>query len=158
LKMILATGPAAGEVKDVLKEKNIPVILRPTLTLVRAEDSPYDENLTLPGDLSKAGVKIAFGSYGNEFARRLSQQAGVAVAFGMPHDEALKALTINPAEMFGVGKELGTIEAGKMANLIVTTGDPLELTTEVKYLFINGQLTSTDNKHRQLWEEYRKRP
>jgi imidazolonepropionase-like amidohydrolase len=158
LKMILATGPAAGEVKDVLKEKNIPVILRPTLTLVRGEDSPYDENLTLPGDLSKAGVKIAFGSYGNEFARRLSQQAGVAVAFGMPHDEALKALTINPAEMFGVGKELGTIEAGKMANLIVTTGDPLELTTEVKYLFINGQLTSTDNKHRQLWEEYRKRP
>jgi imidazolonepropionase-like amidohydrolase len=158
LKMILATGPAAGEVKDVLKEKNIPVILRPTLTLVRGEDSPYDENLTLPGDLSKAGVKIAFASYGNEFARRLSQQAGVAVAFGMSHDDALKALTINPAEMFGVGKELGTIEAGKMANLIVTTGDPLELTTEVKYLFINGQLTSTDNKHRQLWEEYRKRP
>jgi imidazolonepropionase-like amidohydrolase len=158
LKMILATGPAAGEVKDLLKEKNIPVILRPTLTLVRGEDSPYDENLTLPGDLSKAGVKIAFGSYGNEFARRLSQQAGVAVAFGMSHDEALKALTINPAEMFGVGKELGTIEAGKTANLIVTTGDPLELTTEVKYLFIKGQLTSTDNKHRQLWEEYRKRP
>jgi imidazolonepropionase-like amidohydrolase len=158
LKMILATGPAAGEVKDVLKEKNIPVILRPTLTLVRGEDSPYDENLTLPGDLAKAGVKVAFGSYGNEFARRLSQQAGVAVAFGMSHEDALKALTINPAEMFGVGKELGTIEAGKMANLIVTTGDPLELTTEVKYLFIKGQLTSTDNKHRQLWEEYRKRP
>jgi len=158
LKMILATGPAAGEVKDLLKEKNIPVILRPTLTLVRGEDSPYDENLTLPGDLSKAGVKVAFGSYGNEFARRLSQQAGVAVAFGMSHDDALKALTINPAEMFGVSKELGTIEAGKMANLIVTTGDPLELTTEVKYLFIKGQLTSTDNKHRQLWEEYRKRP
>jgi len=158
LKMILATGPAAGEVKDVLKEKNIPVILRPTLTLVRGEDSPYDENLTLPGQLSKAGIKVAFGSYGNEFARRLSQQAGVAVAFGMSHDEALKALTINPAEMFGVGKELGTIEAGKMANLIVTNGDPMELTTDVKYLFIKGQLTSTDNKHRQLWEEYRKRP
>jgi len=158
LKMILATGPAAGEVKDVLKEKNIPVILRPTLTLVRGEDSPYDENLTLPGDLAKAGVKVAFGSYGNEFARRLSQQAGVAVAFGMSHDDALKALTINPAEMFGVGKELGTIEAGKMANLIVTNGDPLEVTTDVKYLFIRGQLTSLDSKHKQLWEEYRKRP
>jgi len=158
LKMILATGPAAGEVKDVLKEKNIPVILRPTLTLVRGEDSPYDENLTLPGELSKAGIKVAFGSYGNEFARRLSQQAGVAVAFGMSHDDAMKALTINPAEMFGVSKELGTIEAGKMANLIVTTGDPLELTTQVKYLFIKGQLTSMDSKHTQLWEEYRKRP
>jgi imidazolonepropionase-like amidohydrolase len=158
VKMILATGPAAGEVKDLLKEKNIPVILRPTLTLVRGEDSPYDENLTLPGELAKAGVKVAFGSYGNEFARRLSQQAGVAVAYGMSHDDAMKALTINPAEMFGVGKELGTIEAGKMANIIVTNGDPLELTTQVKYLFIKGQLTSLETKHTLLWDEYRKRP
>jgi|HubBroStandDraft_6_1064221.scaffolds.fasta_scaffold227065_2 imidazolonepropionase-like amidohydrolase len=158
VKMILATGTAAGEVKDLLKEKNVPVILRPTLTLVRGEDSPYDENLTLPGQLSAAGVKVAFGSYGNEFARRLSQWAGVAVAFGMSHDDAMKALTINPAEMFGVGKELGTIEPGKMANIIVTTGDPLELNTEVKYLFIKGQLTSTDNKHKELFEKYSKRP
>jgi imidazolonepropionase-like amidohydrolase len=158
VKMILATGTAAGEVKDLLKEKNIPVILRPTLTLVRGEDSPYDENLTLPGQLSAAGVKVAFGSYGNEFARRLSQWAGVAVAYGMSHDDAMKALTINPAEMFGVGKDLGTIEPGKMANIIVTTGDPLELNTEVKYLFIKGQLTSTDNKHKELFEKYSKRP
>lgn len=158
IKMILATGNAAGEVKDLLKEKNVPVVLRPTLTLLRGEDDPYDMNLTLAGQLSAAGIKIAFGSFGNEFARRLSQWAGVSVAFGLSHDEAMKALTINPAEMFGVGKELGTIEVGKMANLIVTNGDPLELNTEVKYLFIKGQLTSTDNKHRQLYEEYRKRP
>jgi imidazolonepropionase-like amidohydrolase len=158
LKMILATGTAAGEVKELLKEKNVPVILRPTLTLLRNEDDPYDANLTLPGKLSTLGIKVAFGSYGNEFARRLSQQAGVAVAFGMSHDDALKALTINPAEMFGVGKELGTIETGKIANIIVTTGDPMELNTEVRFLFIHGRLTSTDNKHRQLYEEYRKRP
>ncbi len=158
LKMILATGTAAGEVKELLKEKNIPVVLRPTLTLVRSEDDPYDLSLTLAGELSKAGVKIAFGSYGNEFARRLSQQAGNSVAYGLPHDEALKALTIYPAEIFGVSKELGTIEVGKMANLIITNGDPLELTTEVRYLFIRGVQTSTDNRHRQLYEEYRKRP
>jgi imidazolonepropionase-like amidohydrolase len=158
LKMILANGPEAGEVIDVLKSKNIPVILRPTLTLVRGEDSPYDENLTLPGKLAAAGIKIAFGSYGNEFARRLSQQVGVAVAFGLPHDEGLKALTINPAQMFGVSDQLGTIETGKMGNIIVTTGDLLELNTEVKYLFIKGQLTSTDNKHKKLFEEYSKRP
>jgi len=157
VKIIIATGPAAGEVKDLLKEKNVPVILRPTLTLVRGEDSPYDENLTLPGQLSSAGIKVAFGSYGNEFARRLSQWAGVAVAFGMSHDDAMKALTINPAEMFGVGSELGTLEPGKMANIIVTTGDPLELNTDVKYLFIKGRLTSTDNKHKELYEKYIKR-
>ncbi len=157
VRMILATGNAAGEVKELLKEKSIPVILRPVLTLLRGEDDPYDQNLTLAAQLSAAGVKIAFGSFGNEFARRLSQWAGVSVAFGLSHDEAMKALTINPAEMFGVGKELGTIEVGKMANIIVTTGDPLELNTEVRYLFIRGQLTSTDNRHRQLYEEYRKR-
>ncbi|HUK30392.1 MAG TPA: amidohydrolase family protein [Candidatus Acidoferrum sp.] len=158
VKIIIATGTAAGEVKDLLKEKNVPVVLRPTLTLVRSEDEPYDLSLTLAGELSKAGVKIAFGSFGNEFARRLSQQVGNSVAYGLPYDEALKALTIYPAEMFGVGKELGTIEVGKMANLIVTNGDPLELTTEVRYLFIRGVQTSTDNRHKQLYEEYRKRP
>jgi imidazolonepropionase-like amidohydrolase len=158
LKMILATGTAAGEVKDLLKEKSIPVVLRPTLTLVRGEDDPYDMSLTLAGELSKAGVKIAFGSFGNEFARRITQQVGNSVAYGLPHDEGLKALTIYPAEMFGVSKELGTIEVGKMANLIITNGDLLELTTEVKYLFIRGMQTSTDNRHRQLYEEYRKRP
>ena len=158
VKMILATGTAAGEVKDLLKEKNIPVVLRPTLTLVRGEDDPYDMSLTLAGELSKAGVKIAYGSFGNEFARRITQQVGNSVAYGLPHEEGLKALTIYPAEMFGVSKELGTIEVGKMANLIVTNGDLLELTTEVKYLFIRGMETSTDNRHRQLYEEYRKRP
>ncbi len=158
VKIIIATGTAAGEVKDLLKEKNVPVVLRPTLTLVRSEDEPYDLSLTLAGELSKAGVKFAFGSFGNEFARRLSQQAGNSVAFGLPYDEALKALTIYPAEMFGVGKELGTIEVGKMANLIVTNGDPLELNTEVRYLFIRGVQTSTDNRHKQLYEEYKKRP
>jgi imidazolonepropionase-like amidohydrolase len=157
VKMILATGNAAVEVKDLLKEKSIPVILRPVLTLLRGEDDPYDQNLTMAAQLSAAGVKIAFGSYSNEFARRLSQWAGVSVAFGLSHDEALKALTIYPAEVFGVGKELGTLEVGKMANIMVTTGDPLELNTEVKYLFIRGQLTSTDNRHRQLYEEYKKR-
>jgi len=80
------------------------------------------------------------------------------VAFGLSREEALKALTLYPAQMFGVDKELGTIEPGKMANLVVTNGDLLELNTEVKYLFIKGQLTSLDNRNLQLYEKYRKRP
>ncbi len=158
VKMVLATGEAASEKKDFLKQHNVNVILGPTLQLVRYEDDPYDVNLTLPHDLNAAGVKIAFASYTNEFARRLSQQAGVAVAFGLPHDEALKALTLYPAQMFGLDKELGTLEVGKMANVIVTSGDPLELTTEVKYLFIKGELTSLDNRHLDLYNKYKKRP
>jgi imidazolonepropionase-like amidohydrolase len=158
VKMVLATGEAAAEKKDFLKQHNVNVVLGPTLELVRYEDDPYDTNLALPHDLNAAGVKIAFASYTNEFARRLSQQAGVAVAFGLPRDEALKALTLYPAQMFGMDKELGTLEAGKMANVIVTNGDPLELTTEVKYLFIKGELTSLDNRHLDLYNKYKKRP
>ncbi|PYU36054.1 MAG: hypothetical protein DMG28_01510 [Acidobacteria bacterium] len=103
-------------------------------------------------------MKIAFASFDTSFARRLPYAAGNAAAYGLAHDEALKSVTLNPAQIFGLADQFGTIEPGKTANLIVTTGDPLELQTDVRYLFIKGQLTSTDNKHRQLYEEYRKRP
>jgi len=88
----------------------------------------------------------------------LGQQAANAVAHGLPYEDALKAVTLYPAEILGLDGELGTLETGKIANLIVTDGDPLELTTEVRYLFIKGQLTSTDNKQKDLYEKYLNRP
>lgn len=158
LKMILAGGAEAYKVKDLLKEKSIPVILEPTQSLPLEEDEPYDQPFTTPSELAAAGVKIAFATFSASATRRLPYEAGTAVAYGLPHDEALKAVTLYPAQMFGLDKELGTIETGKLANLIVTNGDPLEIQTQVRYLFIKGQLTGTDNMHRQLYEEYRKRP
>jgi imidazolonepropionase-like amidohydrolase len=158
LKMILAGGSEAYQVKDLLRSKSIPVILGPTLTLPREEDDPYDRLLTQPAELATAGVKFAFGSFDNSFARRLGQQAANAVAYGLPYDEALKAVTLYPAQIFGLADQVGSLESGKIANVIVTNGDPLELTTEVRYLFIKGQLTSLDNKHRALYEKYLKRP
>jgi len=158
LKMILAGGAEAYQVKDLLRSKSIPVILGPTLTLPREEDDPYDRLLTQPGELAAAGVKFAFGSFDNSFARRLGQQAANAVEYGLPYDEALKAVTLYPAQIFGLADQVGTLESGKIANVIVTNGDPLELTTEVRYLFIKGQLTSLDNKHKTLYEKYLKRP
>ena len=157
-KTILAGAAEAYKVKDLLKSKNIPVILQPTLSLPDEDDDPYDRPMTQPAELSAAGVKIAFASFDNSFARRLGQQAANAVAYGLPYDEALKAVTLYPAQIFSLDKDLGTIEPGKIANLIVTTGDPLELTTDVRYLFIKGQLTSLENKHHQLYEEYLRRP
>ena len=154
IKMILAGGEEAWQVKDLLRSKNIPVILRPTLTLPPEEDDPYDRLLTQPAELASLGIHIAFGSFDNSFARRLGQQAANAVAHGLPHDEALKAVTLYPAQIFGLADEVGTLEPGKIANLMVTNGDPLELTTEVRYLFIKGQLTSLDNKQKQLYEKY----
>ncbi|HLZ50077.1 MAG TPA: amidohydrolase family protein [Candidatus Acidoferrum sp.] len=158
LKMILAGGEEAYKVKDLLRSKGIPVILRPTLSLPPEEDDPYDRLLSQPAELASAGVKFAFGSFDNSFARRLGQQAANAVAYGLPYDQALKAVTVYPAEIFGLADQLGTIETGKVADIIVTNGDPLELTTEVKYLFIKGQRTSLDNRHLRLYEKYLNRP
>jgi imidazolonepropionase-like amidohydrolase len=158
LKMILAGGAEAYKVKDLLRSKGIPVILRPTLSLPIDEDDAYDRLLSQPAELAAAGVKFAFGSFDNSFARRLGQQAANAVAYGLPYDEALKAVTIYPAEIFGVADQVGTLETGKLANIIVTNGDPLEITTDVKFLFIKGQQTSMDNRHQRLYEKYLNRP
>ena len=158
LKMILGGGADAWKVKDLLKEKKIPVVLGPTERLPEQEDTPYDKPMTQPSELFGAGIPFAFSSFGAAFSRRLPQYAGTSVAYGLPHDEALKAVTLNAAQIFGLSDQLGTIEPGKLANVIVTNGDPLEIQTQVRYLFIEGRLTSTDNRHRQLYEQYRKRP
>jgi imidazolonepropionase-like amidohydrolase len=158
LRMILAGGVEAYKVKDLLRSRSIPVILRPVLTEPLDEDDPYDRLLSQPAELSGAGVKFAFGSFDNSFARRLAQNAANAVAHGLPYDEALKAVTLYPAQIFGLAGDVGTIESGKIANIVVSNGDPLELTTEVRYLFIRGQLTSLDNRQKRLFEKYSARP
>jgi imidazolonepropionase-like amidohydrolase len=158
LRMILAGGTEAWKVKDLLRSKNVPVILRPTLGKPSEEDDAYDRLLTQPAELTAAGLKIAFGSFDNSFARRLGQQAANAVSHGLSYEDGLKAVTLNPAQIFGLDSQFGTLEVGKVASVIVTNGDPLELTTEVKYLFIKGALTSTDNKQKELYEKYLNRP
>jgi imidazolonepropionase-like amidohydrolase len=158
LKMILAGGSEAYKLKDLLRSRSIPVILRPMLTLPLYEDDPYDRLLSQPAELSAAGVKFAFGSFDNSFARRLGQNAANAVAYGLPYDEALKAITLYPAQIFGLADQVGTLESGKIANVIVTNGDPLEITSDVRYLFIRGQLTSLDNRQKRLFEKYSARP
>jgi imidazolonepropionase-like amidohydrolase len=158
LKMILGSGAEAWKAKDLLKEKKIPVILGPTERVPDKEDTPYDKPMTQPSELFAAGIPFAFSSFGTSFSRRLPQYAGASVAYGLAHDEALKAVMLNAAQIFGLADQLGTLEAGKLANIIVTSGDPLELQTQVKYLFIKGQPTSLDNRHSAFYEKYRKRP
>jgi len=158
LKMILGGGAEAWKVKDLLKEKKIPVILGPTERIPDKEDTPYDKPMTQPSELFAAGIPFAFSSFGTSFSRRLPQYAGASVAYGLSHDEALKAVMLNAAQIFGLSDQLGTLETGKLANIIVTNGDPLELQTQVKFLFIKGQLTSLANRHSDFYEQYRKRP
>lgn len=158
LRMILGGASEAWKVTDVLKKNNIPVIIGPILSLPQTDDDPYDSEYTMPQALNAAGVKIAFGSFNTSFSRRLAQYAGAAVGYGLPYDEALKAVALNAAQMLGLDGEFGAIETGKLANLVVTDGDLLEIRTQVKYLFIKGQLTSLDNKHLDLYKRFSTRP
>jgi imidazolonepropionase-like amidohydrolase len=122
------------------------------------EDDPYDAAFANAGLLSKAGVKIAFQTLQSAESRDLPYHAGMASAFGLPREEALKAVTIYPAEIFGVADRIGSIEQGKIANLIVTDGDPLEIRTQVKHLFINGHAVPLTSRHTELYEKYKARP
>ena len=103
-------------------------------------------------------MKFAFGTFNNEFSRNLPYQAATAVAFGLPYDEALKAVTMNPAQIWGVADKMGSIEEGKSADLMITDGDPLEARTQVKQLFIKGKTVDLSNKHTRLYEKYLNRP
>ncbi len=158
IRMILAQAPEAWKVADELKTKNIPVVLGATLALPSNEDDPYDRPATTAADLYKAGVKFAFGSFSTEFTRNLPYQAANAVAYGLPHDEALRAVTLNAAQIWGVADQIGSIDEGKWADLMITDGDPLETQTQVKQLFIKGKAVNLDNKHRRLYEKYLNRP
>jgi len=157
LHMILEQGAEAWKVAGELKAHSIPVVLPPTLRLPDEEDDPYDKAFSIPGELWKAGVKFAFASFGpgaEQNPRNLPYEAAAAVGFGLPYEEALKAVTLNAAQIWGAGGELGSIEKGKWADLIVTDGDPLETRTEVKQVFIKGVSVDLDNKHHRLYEKY----
>lgn len=163
LRLVITGGDEALKVASLLKEKNIPVIVGPVLSLPNSEDDAYDRSYALAGELYKAGIKIAISTnngteYGPGAVRLLPFQAGTAAAFGLPKDEALKSVTIYPAQILGVDKLVGSIEEGKIANLIVTDGDPLEFRTKVKQLFINGHPIDLATKHTRLYEKFSKRP
>ncbi len=158
LRMILLGGREAWKVRELLAEKRIPVITGPTQTLPTGQDEGYDEMYAAPGLLYQAGVKFAFGTFNSSDSRTLPYEAGSAVSFGLPREEALKAITVNGAEILGLADRLGTIEAGKIANLIVTDGDPLEIRTQVKHVIIAGRDVGTDNRHLELYLKYRARP
>jgi imidazolonepropionase-like amidohydrolase len=157
VRIILAGANEAWKTIDLLKKDNVPVIVGPVLSMPQSDDDPYDAAYAMPGQLYNAGIKIAFASFNTSFSRRLPQYAGTAVGYGLPRDEALKAVTVNAAQMLGLN-DIGTIEPGKVANIVVTDGDLLELSTHVKYLFIQGQPTSLDNKQLDLYNRFRNRP
>jgi imidazolonepropionase-like amidohydrolase len=154
IRIVILQPKELAKAGPELKAKNIPVILGEVLALPQAEDNPYDEAFTLPAEAYKAGVKFAFGTFNNQFVRNLPYQAATAVAFGLPPDEALRAVTINPAEIWGAADRIGSLEKGKVADLVVTDGDLLEIQTQIKHLYVRGREVPLTNKQTRLYEKY----
>jgi imidazolonepropionase-like amidohydrolase len=153
LKVILNHVTHSAALLDRIAAAKLPVIVGPIYEEPK-ESERYDAVFSLPAQLAKRGVKIAFASYDAHQARNLPYAAGYAVAFGLPAEEALKALTLNPAQIWGVDKDLGSLEVGKLGNVVVANGDPLDVRTDVKHVFIQGQEIPLTNKQTQLRDQY----
>jgi imidazolonepropionase-like amidohydrolase len=157
IKVILRGAHEAWRLADTLAARHVPVVVGPTTTDV-GPDEPYDEIYANPGVLVKAGVKIAFQTNNAHESRDLPYNAALAEAYGLSPADALRAVTLGAAEIFGVADRLGSIERGKVANLIVTDGDPLDARYGPRYVFIRGQLIPFNDRHTRLYEEFRARP
>lgn len=152
------TGVAEGwRVADKLAAANIPVITGPMLDMPTRASDRYDTPYANPGLMHKAGVKVAIRSNDTENVRNLPFNAGFAAAYGMGKEAALKAVTIVPAELFGVADRLGSLEKGKSATLFVSDGDPFETKTNVKFVFIDGWNVPLDSRHIRLYNEFLER-
>jgi imidazolonepropionase-like amidohydrolase len=154
VKIIIAGGAEAAMVAPLLKEKNIPVIIGNVLTPPTREDAFHAASYQTAADLVKAGVKVAFATSDAAYARNLPFHAAMSVAWGLDRDQALKALTINAAEILGIADRVGSLEPGKDANFFVSDGDPLEARTEVVRVVIEGRDVGVDNKHLTLYQKY----
>ena len=160
VKKVILTGVTDGwREAEAIAKANIPVITGPVIAIPNREYDRYDQIYANPGLMKKAGVKVAIRSDedGNGNYRNLPYHAGFAVAYGMNKEDALKAITIIPAELFGVSDRMGSIEVGKSANLFVCNGDIFETKTQVSHVFIEGWMIPMVSRQTQLYDEFLKR-
>lgn len=158
VKGIIVGGGDAWKAADGLKKNNIPVIFTKIYNLPAQEDDPYDYFYEGPSKLQKAGVKFAVSTGdGGAEVRDLPYQAGIAGAFGLGHDEALKSVTLYPAQILGIADRYGSLEVGKMANVVVADGDILDPRTNIKYMFIDGRMIPLTSRHTELFDAFKDR-
>jgi imidazolonepropionase-like amidohydrolase len=155
IRLVIRGGRDALFVADRLKAENVPVILTSTMAAPDREYEGYDQAYASPTKLYNAGVKFAIaGGAGGLYSYRLPWEAGVAVAFGLPEEEALKAVTINAAQFMGIDDKVGSLEVGKEATLIISTGTPLDMTTNIIQNYIQGREISMMDIHKFFFEKY----
>ena len=157
VKIILADPTSATKSIPEIKAHNIPVVLGPTLRCRINPDDPYDRSYTTPAELQKAGIKFAIASFSARRSRNLPFQAAAAVPFGLAHDDAYRAVSLSAAEIFGVAKQMGPSRR-QIGRSHRGRRRPMEVTTNVKMVFINGKAESLDTRQRQLYEKYSGNP
>lgn len=157
LKVVLNGVAHSASILDKIAAYKVPVIISGLYTEPH-DDERYDAVYSLPAELAKRGVKIAFATNDAHNVRNLPYAAGYAVAFGLPYDEALKAVTLNPAEIWGVADQLGSLDVGKSATVVVANGDPLDVKTDVKRVFIAGHEVPMVTKQTILRDQYSSQP
>lgn len=162
LKPILEGAASSWRMADELARRKVPVICHvPVIAIDEGASGesydPYDAPFALPALLNRAGVRFCFASGSAASAKNVRLCGSQAAAFGLPRREALRALTLGAAEMLGVADQVGSIDPGKRADLIVTDGDPMEVCTSLHYLFIAGKPVPLQSRHTRLYEQYRVR-
>jgi len=160
--IILLGGYDSWRVADELKRRNVAVIVGGVLATPNRGYESYDDAYTVPAKLAKAGVRFAIADEGGGFAaanaRNVPYQAAMAEAFGLDHDEALKSVTLYPAQILGAGDKIGSIEVGKLADLQVTDGDALLVATHCEQVVVNGRLVPMESRQTRLFHKYDERP
>ena len=155
LRIVIRGGGDAIHVADRLVAEDIPVILTSTMAAPGRDYEGYDGAYSMPARLHEAGVRFAIsGGSGSLYSNRLPFEAGVAVAFGLPEDEALKAVTINPAQFLGLDDRVGSLEPGKQATFLITTGTPLDMTTDIEQAYIQGRELDMNDIQKHFFEKY----
>ena len=155
-KMVLAgADESAWDVKDFLKENNIPVLLADPLSLPKYDYSDTKLTFKLAAMFKKAGILVGL-TYTNQAYANLPFAAGQTAAYGLTKEEALQTVTLNSAKILGIDDKTGSLEVGKDANIVVSTGDILDMATNnIEYAFIMGRNISLDNKHKQLSRRFK---
>ena len=160
VRLILYGGYDAPRCATLLKKHKVAVIVGGVYRLPTRRDDDYDAAYTLPKRLHDAGIVFCIagaGRFGASNVRNLPYHAATAAAYGLPVDEALRAITLYPARILGVDKRVGTLEPTKDATLFVSTGNPLETTSLVEMAFIQGRRVDLSDRHKRLWRKYQEK-
>lgn len=158
LRIVLRGATQAWKIADELAKKDIPVILGSTLTYPRGDSEPWDSIYRCAGVLARAGVRFCFASGDASSAYDLGFDAGMAVAHGLTKEKAEYALTLGAAKILGIDERVGSIEPGKLADLIVTTDTPLQAVSQVSHMFIAGAPIELTSLHTESYERFKNRP